>query len=155
MATALSRMSLYISKYGLTLDRIHASWFMIVLASAFVLAILKQVWSRLPFTAILIGCTAVLFAVLIYGNANAMVANYNADAYLDGRLESVDVSEIYDMEYAGVPALIRLAQNAPDADVAESAQKYLDQTRRKMDSAENRIWSFNFPAAKARRLISK
>lgn len=155
IATALSRMALYIDAYGLTLDRIHASWFMIVLAVAFILTIVKQVWTKLRFTSVLLGCVAILFAVLIYGNANAMVANYNADAYLDGRLEDVDIAEIHDMEYAGVPAMIRLAQNADDAEVIEAAERYLEQTRRNMDRTENTLWSFNFPEARARRLINE
>lgn len=153
VATALSRMGLYISAYGLTLDRIHASWFMTVLAVAFVLAILKQAWGRLRFTAVLIGCVAIMFAALIYCNANAMVANYNADAYLEGRLEYVDIAEIHDMGYAGVPAMIKLAQNADDAEVIETAERYLEQTQRNMDRAENTIWGFNFPEERARRMI--
>ena len=155
VATALSRMSLYISTYGLTLDRIHASWFMIVLAVAFVLAILKQIWARLRFTAALLGCVALMFAALIYGNANAMVANYNAEAYLDGGLESVDIAEIYEMEYAGVGALIKLARNAHDAEVAEAAERYLEQTQRKMEREDNTLWGFNFPEARARRIINE
>ncbi len=155
VATALSRMALYIKAYGLTLDRIHASWFMIVLAVAFVLSILKQLWTKLRFTSVLLGCVAFMFAVLIYGNANAMVANYNADAYLDGRLEDVDIAEIHDMEYAGVPAMIRLAQNADDAEVIEAAERYLEQTRRKMERTDSTLWSFNFPEARARRIINE
>lgn len=155
VATALSRMALYIKAYGLTLDRIHASWFMIVLAVAFVLSILKQIWTKLRFTSVLLGCVAVMFAVLIYGNANAIVANYNADAYLDGRLESVDVREINDMEYAGIDALMRLSESAPDSDVRHSAEKYLQVRRAEIEDSKISLWGFNFPEVRARKIINE
>ena len=153
VATALSRMALYIKAYGLTLDRIHASWFIVVLAVAFLLTVIKQICPRLRFTPILLGCIAVLFAVMLYGNANALVANYNADAYLDGRLDGVDVRAIVDMDEAAVPALIRLADEAQDSEVREKAEDYLRGYARKLESEEQSLWSFNFPRAQARRLI--
>ena len=148
-------MALYIKAYGLTLDRIHASWFMIVLAVAFVLSILKQIWTKLRFTSVLLGCVAVMFAVLIYGNANAIVANYNADAYLDGRLESVDVREINDMEHAGIDALMRLSESAPDSGVRHSAEKYLQERRAEIEDSKMSLWGFNFPEARARKIINE
>lgn len=153
VATALSRMALYIKAYGLTLDRIHASWFMVVLAAAFLLTIVKQICPRLRFTPILLGCVAVLFAVMLYGNANAMVANYNADAYLDGRLDGVDVREIIDMDEAGIPALVRLSEEADDGEVRAQADKALERFHVREQNERPSFWSFNFPHARARQLI--
>ena len=154
IATAMSRMALYIRTYGLTVSRIHASWFMVVLIVAFVLAIVKQIWSRLRLTPILLGSVAVLFALLIYSNVNAVVANYNTDAYLDGRLDSVDVDEIMEMKYAGVLAMIRLAENADDEKVREAAELYL-QTYAVQLSSDNSPVSFNIPRARAKSVMRR
>ena len=126
---------------------------MVVLAATFLLTIVKQICPRLRFTPILLGCVAVLFAVMLYGNANAMVANYNADAYLDGRLDGVDVREIIDMDEAGIPALIRLSEEADDGDVRARAEQALERFCEREQQNKPSFWSFNFPHARARRLI--
>ncbi len=155
VATALSRMALYIKAYGLTLDRIHASWFMVVLAVAFLLTVIKQIWSRLRFTSILLGAVAVLFALMLYANADALVANYNADAYLDGRLDGVDFGVMLDMDEAAVPALLRLAEEAEEDHVREQAREYLREYAHDLETEKQSLWRFNFPRARARRLLSE
>ena len=79
---ALRKMLLYIDQYGLTLSRVYASWFMILLSVFFLILILKQFLPK--FNGILAGLLAfvLLFGGLCLCNADARVAEYNLERYL-------------------------------------------------------------------------
>lgn len=153
IATAISKMALYIGAYGLTLKRLHASWLMLLLAAAFVLTIVKQLMKKLRFTPALLICGAVFFAALAYGNAGGMVADYNADAYLDGRLDGVDLEELYSMGDSGIPALLRVAFESEEPEVRERAERYIGLYKQSNADRDDGIFSFSIPRARAVRQL--
>ncbi len=155
IATALSKMALYIGAYGLTQKRVLVSWFMIFMAAGFIFVIIAQLWRKFRFNPALLITGAVLFGALAYSNIDARIANYNAAAYLDGQLDWVDVEEIYDMGDAGIPALLRLEKEAKDGETAAAAKEkiieYIDIQVKKEDNGS--IFSFNVRHARAVRLL--
>lgn len=124
IATAISKMVLYIENYGMTIKRVSTSAFMLFLAIMFIAVIL-----RIYIVKINILKTALLSAgivVLLLGtvNINAVCAKYNYDAYKTGKLHAIDVQAMYDLGDEGIPYVTYLACSA-DRDVAFEAQRYL------------------------------
>ncbi len=109
IGTALAKMCLYISEYGLTELRFLAFWFMSLLAVIFLLIILKQFIRPLK----LVPCSAIaftlMFGALIFSNYQGIIADYNVNRYLNGTLETVDVGKLDDLGIEAVPAMVRLA----------------------------------------------
>ena len=124
IATALSKMVLYISAYGMTVLRLGTSAFMVFLAVV-VLSVILRIYIR----KINVGKTALLTAgcvglVLGVCNGNAVCANYNYHCYKQKRLETIDVQAMYELGDEGIPYLAKLAGDGA-AGVAQEAQYYL------------------------------
>lgn len=161
IATAISKMALYINTYGLTQKRVYATWFMLLLAVVFVLVLIRQATKKLRlFPAIALVC--VLFAALItLPNVDGMIASYNVNAYLSGDLKEVDVDALSGYGTSSVPALVRLrdeltSQNYTD-DTVKELLKQTDQALTLIDmelrEQPKGFFTFNFPDARAEKLL--
>ena len=160
IATAISKMILYISFYGLTQKRVYASWLMLLLAVIFLLSIVSQLKKGFKlFRAAALTC--LLFAALItLPDVDGMIASYNVNAYLSGKLNTVDVASISDYGASSVPALIKLEQELTDDNSREDADAILQQTQSVLKKIEadlaeqpNSFFSFNLPDTRAKRLL--
>lgn len=107
-ATACSKMILYIRTYGLTPNRVYASWGMILLVIAFLLALVRAYWKKLNITRALFGLFVCMFGFLCLVDTNALIADYNVRAYEQGSLESVDTGVFWDLGDSAAPAAARL-----------------------------------------------
>lgn len=159
-ATALSKMFLYIGAYGLTLKRVLASWFIILLLVTFVLVIISQIWRGFRFNVALLIAFAVLFGGLIFCDVPTLVAEYNTEAYLSGRLESVDMGELYyQCGEAGIPSLVRLNEESTDHEICTESARYIryynERILQEENDGERGIFSFSITRAKAERAIGK
>ena len=124
IATAISKMVLYIDAYGMTCLRLTTSAFMVFLAVVFGSVIL-----RIYTTKINVVKTALLTAgcvVLILGtvNVNAVCARYNYESYRSGKLDTVDVATLYHLGDEGIPYLVKLAEGE-NTELAKQAKNYL------------------------------
>lgn len=108
IATAIAKLILYIRTYGLTPKRVHAAWFMGVLAVLFLLVILKQATRKFPLIPIGTLATVVLFAGLILSGSETRIADYNVDRYLEGSLKTIDVAALEELGDPAIPAVVRL-----------------------------------------------
>jgi hypothetical protein len=113
LATAMSKMGMYISYYGLTQLRVYTSWFMVLLLAFFIIILLRQFKSFQGTQAALISFL-ILFMVLCYGNIDGLIAKYNIERYQAGTLESVDLESMSYLSDAAVPELYRLYQETED-----------------------------------------
>ncbi len=109
IGTALAKMLLYISAYGLTELRFLAFWFMSLLAVIFLLIILKQIIKPLKLISASAFVVAVMLCALVFCNYQGIIADYNVDRYLDGSIEKVDIYKLDDMGINSVPAMVKLA----------------------------------------------
>ena len=114
IATAMSKMGMYINYYGLTRLRVYTSWFMVVLILLFVIILLRQFMSFQGTRIAVIGFIC-LFLTLCYGNVDGMIAKYNIDRYQAGTLESLDLDALSELSDASVPYLYELYQETADA----------------------------------------
>ncbi len=110
-ATAFSKMVLYIRTYGLTPNRVYSSWAMILLAGAFLLALIGAYWKRLNLVRSLFCLFVLLFGFLCLCDTNALIADYNVRAYEQGRLDSVDTGVFWELGDSAAPAAARLADD--------------------------------------------
>ena len=127
IATAMSKMSLYIESYGLTQKRVYSSWLMIVLALLFVVAVVKQFAKKLNAVAVSCAVVVVMFAGLSLSNVDGQIARYNVDRYLEGSLETVDVWAMRDLGDAAVPEMVRLIDELKARGVTDPAQRYSEE----------------------------
>lgn len=76
-ATALSKMFLYISSYGLTQLRVYTSWFMVLTALMFVFVMIKQL--RPGFRAMRAAAATfiLMFGLLCFSRPDALIAKYD------------------------------------------------------------------------------
>jgi len=91
LASALWRMSLYISVFGLTLLRALTLWGMLVIAVSLIVATVKTIRPVTKFFPVFFAFALSTWIVFNYININARIADYNVGAYLSGKVEQIDV----------------------------------------------------------------
>ncbi len=125
IATAMSKMGLYIHSFGMTYLRIITSVFMIFQCVVFLTMGLWIFVRKLPYMKVAV-ITAVLLVLLVgFADPARVVADYNVNAYLSGKLDSIDMDELYMLgSDAVVPYAWELTKD-PDAEVSESAWEIL------------------------------
>jgi len=120
IATALSKMVLYIDELGMTRLRITTSAFMVFLAVVFVSLMLRIFIPKVAVLKTGVITAAIVLIILGTVNVNHVVASYNFNAYKYERLKSIDVETISELGEEGVPYLIKLT-NSKDEDVKNEA----------------------------------
>lgn len=110
-ATAFSKMVLYIRTYGLTPNRVYASWAMALLTAGFLLALLGTYWRKLNMARALALLFAVMFVCLCLVDTDALIADYNVTAYKRGRLDAVDTAVFWGLGDSAAPAAARLVND--------------------------------------------
>ncbi len=163
IATALSKMVLYIGAYGMTQNRILATWMILLLAAIFILSLIHVFCKKFPL-AIAILITCVLFALILFlPNIDGMIANYNVDAYLSGDLSGVDVEALCDLDYAAVPALSRLEEHLlakgkldeKTANLLRATTARLDDLAKKNAKETYGFFDWNIPVLQAKRILAE
>ncbi len=121
IATALSKMFLYIKGFGMTELRITTSVFMAFLAVVFIALMIRLYAPSVK--VIKTGLIMAAIALIMLGtvNVNGVIAKYNYTAYRNGVLKDIDVSTIYMLGDEGIPYLAEL-MNETNEDVANLAR---------------------------------
>jgi len=110
IAVAGAKLYLYIKNYGLTPARVNAAWFMLLLAIAAVLLIIRQLVPKFNFWRATTVAFVALFAALAFFNTDVLIAKYNIARYYDGSLPSVDVYIFRQLSDAALPELAELLE---------------------------------------------
>ena len=118
---AISKMLLYIAKFGLTRLRVYTTVFIVMLAVLFVLAVIRQLVRSFPFMKCAVVTVSLFSLLFAFGRFDGFIADYNVSAYLDGRLESIDTDALAELSCDAYPAVRRLADEATDPVVAKNA----------------------------------
>jgi len=125
IAVAAAKLYLYIENYGLTPARVNAAWFLLLLASAFIFLIIRQLAPKFNFWRACTAAFVVLFAVLAFSNTDTLIAKYNIARFYDGSLPTVDVELFASLSNAALPELADLL----DRDEASGGTLLDDETR--------------------------
>lgn len=124
IATAISKMILYIDAYGMTVLRLTTSAFMVFMGIVFISLILRIYSAKINILKTGLISAGCIVLILGTANVNRICAAYNYESYCSGKLDSIDVDAIYHLGDEGVPYLVKLTE-APDAHIANRATRYL------------------------------
>lgn len=173
IATAMSKMIMYIGAYGCTVDRVCTSalmvWMFVLFAGIFIRLFVKR------FDVLTLGLVTALIvlAVLGIGNMNARIAEFNYNMHLTGKRE-IDVEYMARLGDEGIPYLYKLTKDK-DEDIADRAKSQLylkyydyynleDTDLKKVDSykkfsklerIQNSIGYYSIPKANAYKILDK
>ncbi len=159
VATALSKMLLYIDSYGLTRLRVYSSWMIILLGVFFVITLIYQFIPKLPIISSLVVTFVIFFGLLTIPDVDAVIANYNVNAYIEGKHKSVDVYTLETYGTSAVPALYELKDHFEnDPDIKNSEERTLKHINVSLDvikeqTESKNIFSFDIPKYKAKKLF--
>ena len=137
VATALSKMVLYMGSFGLTRLRVLTSVFMVFLGLVVCATGLRLFVKRLPVARLAVGLGAALLIGLSLGNVDGLVARYNVSAWKTGKLDSLDMKTVCELGDGAVPVLAELAAD-PDPTVSAQARKELSD---RTPSSDWRSWN--------------
>ncbi len=151
IATALSKLFLYIDRFGMTQKRIYAGFFMLLLTALFLLVIIKQFCTRLQLLAIWCTICVSLFGVLGVMDMDGYIASYNVDRYLSGANEDIiiDMEQLTDLDDAAIPALVHLAENAPSKNIRTQARNIIENWYSENGKSNHSVWKWTLPYQKA------
>ncbi len=140
VATALSKMVLYMHSFGLTRLRVLTSAFMVLLAAVVLFLALRLFIRRVPVAKLAIGLGAAILIAVSLANVDGMVSRYNVKAWKTGSLQSLDIEMIRGLGDGAVPVLDELSR-CGDAEIAREAKAELK--LRRSDDAESDLRSWN------------
>lgn len=124
IATAMSKMAMYIGAYGLSMRRLLPCFFMIFLAVICGGVIALQKW-QFSITRLAAGVGVVMLCTLCLLDPDSLVARYNAERYLSGTLSRFDVEILYRSGPAGVDSALKVYSQTKDQVMQAELKKYL------------------------------
>ena len=110
LVSAVWRMRLYISEYGMTLLRAMTLWGMALTAVCLAAAGVKLVRCEFRFFGVLFAASLAGWIIFNGINIDARIAEHNVDAYLSGELKYMDTAYLADLSADTLPALRRLEE---------------------------------------------
>lgn len=121
IATAQSKMFLYIKEYGLTPKRVYTSWLMFILAAVFVLII---IFCFKKFNAARIGAGIITAAALLLGfcGVDPLIARYDASL-----IESGVMSDFPEDLSADAALVISECRSSENERLSSAAQRYREE----------------------------
>lgn len=120
-----AKMALYIGVYGMTRLRVLTMVIMVFLGLTTAIVSIWLFVPKLPYMKVVVIAALVIGAAVLWTDVDTVVAKYNVESYLSGRLETVDVDHLSGLGSAAVPYLDRLATEAEDPFVREYAENVL------------------------------
>ncbi len=144
IATALSKLALYIRRFDLTYMRFLVAIVLFLFAVGFLMLILSQWIRRVQVLPVLIVCATVLLLAAPFCNVRGRIAAYNVDRYLERAAQSEENNRI-DIYYltdelgdAGIPDAVRLLESGKlNTDDAENLHQLLEMRYSRLKELEN------------------
>ena len=141
VAAASAKMFLYIETFGLTRLRVLTQVIMLFVGITTVLVTAWLFLPKLPYMKAVIVVGLVIGAVVMWADVDTVVARYNVEAYLSGKTQTVDVAYLQYLSDGAVPYIAKLAEQAPNVQIAEQAQQALE-NRACWKCADFRGWNY-------------
>jgi len=141
VAAASSKMFLYISSYGLTRLRLLTQIIMLFMALVTVFVAIWLFVPRLPYMNVILLAGLIIGSLTLWADVDTQVAAYNVNAYIGGKLETVDLTYLCSLSDGAVPHICRLTEEAPEQAVADMAKRML-KNRSHFPGEDFRSWNY-------------
>ncbi len=148
IASAFSKMSLYIGTYGLTPLRVYTSAFMILLAFCFLVWLVKLCWNRVPLFKLLSCAALVVFLALQALNPDALIPSWNLAIARNGQQE-LDTGTLYALSADSVPVVYPALKGRDD----EELEWWIRDMKNRVGDGDP-WYSYNLARSRARRILS-
>jgi hypothetical protein len=106
--SALSKMWLYISVYGITVMRVYVAWFLIVGGIILLLIGIKTYYSKFKLTKNIFIVFTIMFLGLNYVNIDYRIAKYDADLYIIGKVNTVNA--FWELSDSALEPLLKISE---------------------------------------------
>ena len=116
-----AKMVLYIGAYGMTRLRVLT---MVIVAFLGLTTAVVSLWlflPKLPYMKVVLLSALVMGGAVLWADVDTVVAKYNVESYLSGRMAAVDTAHLSTLGSGAVPYLDRLAREAEDEEVRACA----------------------------------
>lgn len=122
IATALSKMFLYISEMGLTYKRLATAIFDVVLFICFIFIIIRLFKKNFPYFRYIYVLSLVVVTVFSLIGFDNIIGYYNTESYLSGKHETLDIELMYFelSEYVNVKCLNKLVDDEAYGNTAKA-----------------------------------
>lgn len=150
VAAASAKMFLYIDSFGLTRLRVLTQVIMCFLGLVTVFVCIWLFVPKLPYMKAVVLTALIIGALVSWTDVDTQVAKYNVDAYLSGQLETVDMPHLSSLGNGATAHILRLAQEAKDAAIAQTAQDIL---RHRYVGAVTDLRGWNYVNQKATEIL--
>ena len=154
IATAVSKMFLYIGEYGMTPLRIYTSWFMALLAVLFIIIMIWQ-FVKLPLWKTVFTAFTIMFGVLCFSNTDALIARYNVNAYQSGTLAEVDFSLLKTLGTPAIPAIADAYEADPSYAASLLGRCDTQLSNNRTEDPEKYAAYFSIPRLKAEQTLAE
>lgn len=124
IATALSKMVMYIGVYGLSVRRLLPCLFMVFLAVVCGGVVALQKW-QYSIVRLAVGVGVVMLCTLCLLDPDSLVTRYNAERYISGTLNNFDVAILYRSGPAGVDPALKVYAQTNDQVLQGDLKSYL------------------------------
>ncbi len=123
---AMEKMKLNISVFGLSLNRVLVSVFMLMTLFATLFFIIHIFAPKVSYIKPIIIFCSVLFIAMTYADIDMQVAKYNINAYNTNAIHTLDVENISELSDSAVPYLIKLCSSDNDKISSEAKRRLTD-----------------------------
>lgn len=126
IASAFSKMAMYVDAYGLTLLRVYTSWFMLLCAVVFIAFLVKIHVKKFALTRFCSIAFLALFLALNFTDVDARIPQYNISRYTSGVSKTVDVEQFYNLSDSMIPYVATLLDKGDSKTAAKALELLAD-----------------------------
>lgn len=141
LASAAYRLYLYVTAYGLSVMRLMAAWAILATGVCLVLTAVKTVSAGFRFWPWAAGCVLVMWLCFAFVPLGSIIASYNVDAYLGGRLEQVDATYLYSLGPGSLEPLRELRASGLEWNDGTWPDDHLDNLIDNLENPDTPRWS--------------
>ncbi len=134
VATSVSKIAMYVNRYGLTERRFAAAVFDLLLILCIVLFVVHLFAPKVPYAKILAVASLLVVSLIFFIGPAKIIATYNTTQYLNDNIKTIDISHLESLGADAVPQLEKLALE-PKEPSNLSSYKYQLEARRKLANA--------------------
>lgn len=120
IVTAMQKMKLNISIYGLSRNRVIVTVFMIMMLVVIAFFVVHIFAPRVKYMQTIIVVCSALFIALSFSDVDAQIAKYNINAYQSGQIETLDIDALANLSSSSIPYIVDL-MNSEDKEISKQA----------------------------------